>query len=159
MNTTNIRPMHQSDKPPVMAILRCTPEFLPHEVVVAEELLDAYLSDPESGYHILVAETGSKVSGYICYGETPLTVGTWDIYWIAVDRSLQGQGIGAALMKATEDKIKELHGRLVVIETSSKADYNKTRRFHAAQGYAEIAIIPDFYEIGDGKVIMVKRIN
>ncbi len=143
-----------------MAILHSTPEFLPREVVVAEELIDSFLTSPqESGYHILVAETDGKVIGYICYGETPLTEGTWDIYWIAVDRTRQGKGIGGALMRETENKIRELKGRLTIIETSSKPDYNKTRRFHSSQGYSEIAVIPDFYTVGDGKVIMIKRLN
>jgi L-amino acid N-acyltransferase YncA len=143
-----------------MTILQATPEFLPHEVVVAEDLIDTYLSDGiNSGYHILVSETDGKITGYICYGETHLTHGTWDIYWIAVEHTAQGRGIGGTLMKAAESKIKELHGRLAVIETSSKPDYNKTRRFHASQGYTEVAVIPDFYDLNDGKVIMVKRLD
>jgi ribosomal protein S18 acetylase RimI-like enzyme len=143
-----------------MTILHSTPEFLPHEVVVAEELIDAFLTIPrESGYYILVAETDGTVAGYVCYGETPLTEGTWDIYWIAVDRTRQGKGIGGALMREMENRIRELKGRLAIIETSSKADYNKTRRFHTSQGYSEIALIPDFYTVGDSKVIMVKRLN
>jgi ribosomal protein S18 acetylase RimI-like enzyme len=129
-------------------------------VIVAEELIDAFItSSQESGYHILVAETDGKVAGYVCYGETPLTEGTWDIYWIAVDRTRRGKGIGAALMRETESNIRESHGRLAIIETSSKPDYNKTRRFHTSQGYSEIALVPDFYAIGDGKVIMVKRLS
>jgi hypothetical protein len=62
-------------------------------------------------------------------------------------------------MRETENKIRESHGRLAIIETSSKSDYNKTRRFHTSQGYSEIALVPDFYAIGDGKVIMVKRLS
>ena len=143
-----------------MTILHSTPEFLPREVVIAEELIDAFLTSPqESGYFILVAEIDGKVAGYVCYGETPLTEGTWDIYWIAVDRARREKGIGTALMRETENKIRESHGRLAIIETSSKPDYNNTRRFHTLQGYSEIALIPDFYTVGDGKVIMIKRLN
>jgi len=143
-----------------MTILRSTPEFLPSEVVVAEEVIDAYLTNSlKSGYHILVANKGGEISGYVCYGETPLTEGTWDVYWIAVDRKFQGAGVGTALMKAAESNIQKSNGRMVVIETSSKPDYNKTRKFHTAQGYSEVAFIPDFYTVGDGKVIMVKRLK
>ncbi len=39
--------MHAGDKPALMAILRITPEFKPHEVIVAEEVIDAYLEDPD----------------------------------------------------------------------------------------------------------------
>ena len=143
-----------------MAILRSTPEFLPREVPVAEELIDAFLTIPEeSGYRILVAGTGDGVAGYVCYGETPLTVGTWDVYWIAVGGNQQGKGIGGALMTATEREIKTSGGRLAVIETSSKPEYNKTRRFYATLGYSEVARIPDYYDIGDNIVILTKRLD
>ena len=141
-------------------ILHSTPEFLPREVVVAEELIDAFLTSPgESGYHILVAETEGKIAGYICYGNTPLTEGTWDIYWIAIDRSQRRKGIGGALMREAENRIRKSNGRMAIIETSTKSDYSNTRQFHSSQGYSEIATIPDFYAVGDGKVIMIKRLN
>ncbi|MBI2832654.1 MAG: GNAT family N-acetyltransferase [Chloroflexi bacterium] len=152
-----IRTMTIQDKPAVMAILRDTPEFLPSEVVVAEELLDCYLCDSSgSGYHMLLAEVGSRVAGYICYGTAPMTEGTWDIYWIAVDRQKQGQGIGTILMEAAEKRIKEARGRHIFIETSSKPEYEKTRRFHYGQGYQTICQIPDFYAPGDDKLILRK---
>jgi ribosomal protein S18 acetylase RimI-like enzyme len=140
-----------------MRILRDTPEFKPLEVVVAEEVIDSYLSSPRgSGYHILVAEDGSLVSGYICYGETPCTVGTWDIYWIAVAREKRGRGIGKTLTGAAEAAIKEAGGRLAIIETSSTAPYENTRNFYLGRGYEIIARIPDFYLPGDDKLILRK---
>ena len=99
----SVRPMAPQDKPAVMQILKTTPEFKPDEVIIAEELIDCYLSDPDgSGYPTLVAEINSKVAGYICLGPTPLTEGTWDIYWIAVARDKQGKGIGSVLLDAAE---------------------------------------------------------
>jgi ribosomal protein S18 acetylase RimI-like enzyme len=128
-------------------------------VVVAEELIDCYLDDPSSsGYHILVAEVDSTVAGYICYGSTPLTEGTWDIYWMAVAREKQRQGIGSALMKSTEKEIVRAKGRLTIIETSSTPAYEKTRNFHLSQGYEIVARIPDFYAPGDDKLILQKRL-
>jgi len=143
-----------------MKILQNTPEFKPSEVVVAEEVIDSYLRDPHrSGYHVFVAEADSAVVGYICYGPTPLTEGTWDIYWIAVSAEKQGRGIGGALMAHAEDKIREAQGRLIVIETSSKPEYEKTRRFHLGRGYEVIGCIPDFYAPGDDKLILQKRLS
>lgn len=127
---------------------------------IAEELIDAFLATPkESGYHILVAETDGGVIGYVCYGETPLTRGTWDVYWIAVDRGKQSGGVGRALMTATERDIKASGGRLVMIETSAKPDYNKTRRFYALLGYTEVARIADYYDVGDDLVILLKQLG
>ena len=156
----DIRSMSHADKPHVTKILRDTPEFKPFEVVVAEELIDYYLEDSSSsGYHILVAEVDSNVTGYICYGPAPLTEGTWDVYWVAVARERQGQGIGGALMKSAEKDIVRAKGRLSIIETSSTPAYEKTRHFHLSQGYEIVARIPDFYAPGDDKLILQKRLK
>jgi len=152
--------MLPADRPRVSEILRGTAEFKPFEVAVAEELIDSYLDDPTgSGYRILVAEIDSAVTGYICYGPTPLTEGTWDIYWMAVARPKQGQGIGSALMKAAEKEIIGDKGRLIIIETSSTPEYEKTRRFHLGHGYETVACISDFYAPGDDRLILRKRLS
>jgi ribosomal protein S18 acetylase RimI-like enzyme len=129
-------------------------------VEVAEELIDSYLNDPSgSGYHILVAEVDSTVTGYICYGPTPMTEGTWDIYWEAVAPERQGLGIGSALMKSAEKEIVRAKGRLAIIETSSTPMYEKTRNFYLGQGYEVICRIPDFYAPGDDKLVLHKRLR
>ena len=157
---TKIRRMTKRDKPPLMSILRDTPEFTPPELIVAEEIIDCYLQDPiRSGYRILIAEDDSSVCGYICYGPTPLTQGTWDLYWAAVARKTRGKGIGKALWEKAEDDIKKDGGRLAVIETSSKPDYEPTRRFHKARGYENVGRIVDFYSPGDDMLIYIKRLK
>jgi len=152
--------MWKKDKPALMRILRNTPEFKSSEIAVAEEVVDIYLSNIKgSGYHVLVAEVDSAVMGYICFGPTPLTNGTWDLYWQVVAREKRGQGIGSALMKAAEGEIRKAQGRLAIIETSSTPLYEKTRRFHLGQGYEIIGCIPDFYAPGDDKLILQKRLR
>lgn len=156
----HIRPMVQQDKPALMQILKATPEFKPSEVAVAEELIDSYLADPKGlTYPTLVAEVNSKVVGYICYGPTPLTEGTWDIYWIAVARGKQGNGIGSALLAHAERKIKAGKGRLAFVETSSKPEYEKTRHFYRSRGYEIVCQVADFYAPGDDKLIFRKRLT
>jgi ribosomal protein S18 acetylase RimI-like enzyme len=158
--STKIRPMTHKDKPAIIEILKATPEFKPSELVVAEELIDSYLLDlSQSGYHVLVAEAEQLVLGYICYGPTPLTEGTWDIYWMAVAREEQNRGIGGALMAFAEDEIKKAQGRLAIIETSSQPEYEKTRHFHTHHGYEVVCRIPDFYTLGDDKLILQKRLR
>jgi ribosomal protein S18 acetylase RimI-like enzyme len=155
-----IRALAPKDKPSIIKILNSLSEFKPFEVVVAEELIDSYLQDPtESGYYIMVAEVDSAVAGYICYGPTPLTEGTWDIYWVAVAREKQGQGVGGALIASAEDKIREAQGRLIFVETSGKPEYEKTKRFYRDQGYEIICQILDFYAPGDDKLILQKRLR
>jgi GNAT superfamily N-acetyltransferase len=154
--TFMIKQMDRSDKPALMKLLAAIPEFTPSEVAVAEEVIDSYLAGP-SDYHLQVAELDTTVVGYICYGRTPLTESTWDIYWMAVSPEHQQQGVGSALLKFAEAKIGEAGGRLIVIETSSKPEYEKTRRFHLRHGYRSICRIADFYALGDDKLILTKR--
>jgi GNAT superfamily N-acetyltransferase len=143
-----------------MTLLRGLREFKPAEVVVAEEVIDSYLADPAgSGFNTLVAEADSVISGYICYGPTPLTEGTWDVYWMAVAAGEQGKGIGGTLLAYAEDKIKEAGGRLIFIETSSQPGYEKTRRFYLKHGYEATCRLPDFYAPGDDKLILQKRLK
>jgi ribosomal protein S18 acetylase RimI-like enzyme len=152
-----VRRLSAPDRTALLDILKNTPEFKYSEVVVAIELIDACLRDKEkSGYFILVAEDNQEVIGYVCYGPTPLTDGTWDIYWEAVSRNKRGQGIGRTLLKAAEREIQKAGGRLALIETSSTPAYSKTRQFYDRHGYDEIARVPDFYEPGDDKIILRK---
>ena len=50
-------------------------------------------------------------------------------------------------------------GWLLIIETSSKESYKNTVGFYYSLGYQEIARIKDFYDVGDDKLIFVKRFS
>ena len=152
-----IRPLTSPDKPVIMDIVRATPEFDEMDRVVAEELVDAYLADgTESGYHILVAEADARASGYVCYGPTPLTENTWDVYWLAVAREKHGKGVGTALLTAAESNIKKAKGRMILIETESHTSYENTQQFYFRRGYTVVCNIPDFYKAGHGKLVYQK---
>ena len=50
--------------------------------------------------------------------------------------------------------------RLIVVETSSRKEYDKTRRFYEKTlAYATAAWIKDFYKPGDDKVVYVKYLG
>jgi ribosomal protein S18 acetylase RimI-like enzyme len=152
-----IRPMLAQDRQPIIKILEATTAFVDADVQIAIELIDCYLADSvNSGYNFWIAELDGRSVGYICYGPTPLTQGTWDIYWMATDPQLKGQGIGGALMKLAEDNIRAEGGRLTIIETSSNPHYLEARRFHIAHGYIIVSSIPDFYSPGDNKITFRK---
>lgn len=151
-----LRPLRASDRAPLVAILQATQVFQPHEIDIALELIDA---DPKLGYRFFVAEVEGVVAGYSCYGSTPCTNGTWDLYWIAVDPALQGSGVGWTLMRATEDAMRAEGGRIMVIETASKPAYDQTRAFYLKYGCTEVARVPNFYAVGDDKVIYTRNLR
>ncbi|MGB9893572.1 MAG: GNAT family N-acetyltransferase [Candidatus Saccharicenans sp.] len=153
-----LRPMVKTDRQPVLDLIRATGFFTPEEIQVAEELIDIYLNNPaQRDYFIVVVENEwQKVAGYLTYGPTPLTEGTWDLYWIAVSPEDQGRGYGQRLVNWLEEEVKKKKGRLILIETSSQPKYQPTRKFYEKLGYAEIARIPDYYRPGDDRVIFGK---
>jgi GNAT superfamily N-acetyltransferase len=155
-----IRSMESGDKGPVLNLIEATNMFTPDEVVVAEEIIDAYLNQPhQKDYDIVVIENAEKqVTGYLSYGPTALTDGTYDLYWMAVSPGHQGKGYGKKLVEWLERKVKEGHGRMIIIETSSQPKYHPTRQFYLRLGYKEVARIPDFYKAGDDRVIYTKYI-
>jgi ribosomal protein S18 acetylase RimI-like enzyme len=152
-----IRAMRSSDKSGIMEIMKNTEAFTPEEVNVAEEVIDAYLTDiAGSGYYIYIAESEDQILGYICYGPTPMTQGTWDFYWVATAYRHRGKGIGSTLIKLAEQKIREAGGRMILIETSSNPHYTAARNLYSSLGYETISTIPEFYSPGDDKITFRK---
>ena len=99
-----------------------------------------------------------KVVGYVCYGPTPMSMGTFDLYWIASDPLVRGQGVGAALVSAMEGDLRRRKGRLIRVETSAMEAYGPTRGFYAAMQYKEEARFRDFYKPGEDQIILAKRL-
>ncbi len=128
------------------------------EVACALELIDDALDNPLTDYEARIAEVGGQVAGYICFGPTPMTAGTFDLYWIATHPDFRGQGIGTALVEAMELELRARGVRLIRVETSNTDGYGSAHRFYVRHAYPEIARLPDFYKPGDDLIIMLKRL-
>ena len=111
----------------------------------------------EPDYTALGADAEGRLVGWICWGPTPCTLGTYDLYWMAVHPAAQGLGIGTALLAEMERRLAG-RARLIVVETAGRADYAPTRRFYEARGYRATARIPEFYAPGDDLVVYTKQL-
>ncbi|MFW5947861.1 MAG: GNAT family N-acetyltransferase [Gemmatimonadota bacterium] len=152
-----IRELAPGDRPALEALVRSVELFSEAEKEVALDVVDAYLEHPGKDYYALGAFTQrGSLLGYACYGPTPCTAGTWDLYWIAVSGEARGHGIGTLLMEEVERRLAANQARLVLIETSSRADYTPTRAFYERRGYAAVARVPHFYAPGDDRVIFAR---
>jgi len=156
-----LRAMLPRDREEVRTILMRTGFFTAEEIDVAMELVDIFLTKPQQqDYLVYVAEsTDSRICGYMCFGPTPLTAGTYDLYWIAVHPEFQNQGVGKKLLAFLEQEITRLRGRLIIIETSSQKKYAPTQAFYLRSGYQLAAQIRDFYQPGDDRIIYSKYIK
>lgn len=152
----NIRPFLAADRAPVHAALIACNAFSDEEVRVALEMVDAGM---DGDYTLLAADTGDVALAYACIGRAPLTVGTWYVYWICVHPLAQRAGLGRALQARIEEFATECGGRRLVLETSGRADYERTRRFYDAAGFDVVGRIPDFYGPNDDCVVYWKPLG
>lgn len=156
-SAATVRAVQREDRPAIERLLRAQTNFTAEEVETALEVIDEALSgDPE--YIVTVVERDG-VCGYECHGPTPLTEGTFDLYWIVVDPAAQKRGYGRLLLRAAEEDIARRGGRLLLIETSSQPSYDSTVRFYKRNGYRLEARVHDFYRRGDDKLILAKNIE
>ncbi len=169
-----LRDLTSTDTERILTLTRATGVFRDEELEIAAEvfrdcvaapgptggMISSSRSDdplPPRPYYALGAELDGELMGWICWGQTPCTEGTWDLYWLAVDPAAHGMGVGTALVNEMERRLTGI-ARLISVDTSGRADYDPTRAFYAARGYLAVARVPDFYAPGDDQVIFTKAL-
>lgn len=173
----SVAPLQASHRSRVEEIVRSTRAFSEEEIGVALEVFDeafkadighrtwdmgeppmSYVPCPMS-YEFVGAFLGHLLVGYACFGPTPSTDRTFDLYWIAVHPNAQRVGAGGTLMAEVERRLATRQARLLVVETSSRDDYAATRRFYTRRAYTEAAHLHDFYAPGDDRIVFTKRFD
>ncbi len=154
------RKVRDGDLEAVLAFARKSEIFTTTEIRVVKELLEAELENPaQNDYHSLVFEESDQVVGFACYGPTPMTEGTYDLYWLFVDPEQQRRGIGGALLREVEKAIRRAKGRMLMADTSSSRSYLLARRFYKDHGFRKVAEVRDYYRPGDSRFTYVKQFS
>lgn len=158
-----LRPAVPSDTPALVALAVSTGLFQPEE---ADALLRDVLDDLHAGRlgddhfaQVWFDEPGGPPAGWVYFSPDSKADRVWELWWIGVSPARHGQGIGDELLRFVESHVRDAGGRLLLIETSSLPELERTRQFYAKRGYAECGLVPDFYADGDGKVIFAKRMT
>ncbi len=161
MNIHFRKEIQKKDLQKVREICDSTRFFRADETDVAVELVSEALQKGQkaSGYSFIFAMEENQTCGFVCFGSTPCTVGTYDLYWIVVDDHFRGKGIGLKLLQQTENALRESKARKLYIETSSTEKYLPTRKFYLKAGYTEEACLKDFYLPGDHKMIYARNLD
>jgi len=158
--TPILKPTTPAETTRLQEIAAGTAVFYPHEIETLGEVLADYHREGDVYGHL--ARTlwiGSDPVGFLYAAPVEMTDRTWELWWIAVAKERQGDGLGARLLLAAEEEVRKEAGRLLLIETSSLPAYAGTRGFYERYGYRWVGQLPDYYRDGDDKVIFSKKIT
>ena len=164
LEPTTVRWLAAADRMALARLLSVDSPFDDEDRQVALELIDAAIGDlsrgaldpTRSGYEVLVATHAGDVVGYICFGPTPMTLGTYDLYWVATAGEARGKGVARSLVRAMEAQLRLRSARLVRVETSRLEAYGAARAFYSRIGYPIAAELRDFYRPGEDLIVYVK---
>ena len=154
----DIRPAVPEDREGLAKLLDRIENFSPDEVRCALEVIDLALQPSNPDYQVLVALIGGQLGGYVCYGPTPMTDGTYDLYWIRSEPRSAARASARALVAAMEGDLRRRKARLVRVETSATEDYGPARGFYQSMRYLEEARFRDFYKVGDDLILLKKKL-
>jgi ribosomal protein S18 acetylase RimI-like enzyme len=147
---TSVRKTSPPDAPGILRLAAAEPLFTREDREVVEELLLDFLEEDEPGdYRFLTATDAGRVVGFACYGPTPLTRGTFDLYWICVSPRSRRRGYGKALLRGVIRGVRGEGGRLIVLDTSARPSFAPTRAFYEAAGFTPTIRVPGFYGARD----------
>lgn len=131
-------------------------ELFPSEML--DEMISGFLADEEStDIWLTYEQNGQPVAIAFCAPER-MTEGTYNLYLIAVHADQQGNGIGAQMMTYVESLLREQHHRVLLVETSGLPEFERTRGFYDKLGYTREAVIREFYQEGEDKVVFWKKL-
>jgi GNAT superfamily N-acetyltransferase len=154
-----LRPTVPEDTPLLTRLADATGVFKPMEIEALREVLDDYFAgERDNGHFAVTHERDGRVVGFAYYAPAYMTERSWYLYWIAVAKDQHGRGLGGELLRAVEDHVRSLRGRMLFIETSSLPHYELTRRFYLKHGYELTGVIKEFYADGDDMVVFRKRL-
>lgn len=155
-----IRPITPADTPALLALAEASGLFQPNELEQVGQMLAEYHGSGGAGdgQFWVTDDDGGPVGVAYCAPER-LTEGTWNLYLIAVHPDRQRQGRGTTLLRYVEQKLTDQGERVLLVETSGLASFERTRAFYRNSGYDEEARIREFYKAGDDKIVFRKALT
>ncbi len=132
--------------------------FNDKELAVLAEVLEELKNNQRTSYILLEDSLDGKLTAFIIFGRTPLTEFVWDIYWLVVNRQVQGKGIGKRLLLEAEKYICGVTPRAALrLETSTLKRFSAARGLYKKANFQEAGRLPNFYSAGDDLIIFYKE--
>lgn len=131
-------------------------ELFPSEFL--DDMTKDYFTNPNSDdiWFTYIEDNKPLSIGY-CAPEK-LTQGTYNLYALGINDKSQGKGIGGKMMDFIEKELKENSCRILIVETSGTESFQSSRNFYEKFDYTKEAVIRDFWDEGDDKVVYWKKL-
>ena len=126
------------------------------------EFLDEMISDyfhnlDTNEIWFTYVENDSPISIGYCIPEK-LTSGTYNLLAIGVSENHQRKGVAVEMMNFIEQKLKTIGARVLIVETSSDDAQIGARNLYQKLGYNQEAVIRDFWNEGEDKIVYWKKL-
>jgi len=157
---TLVRPAEHSDIPGIIKLAEATGLF-PADVLL--DLISGYLTRQKDDVWIVHEETSfigrPILTGFgFCEIERAAD-GVWNLMALAVDPSHQRRGIGSKMVQFIESELTKQETRLILVETASADEFERTSGFLKKVGFVEEARIREYYEKGVDKVVFRRHLR
>lgn len=151
----NIRPTTTADLPALKEVIDSS-ELFPSEYL--DDMIAPYLQrEAQQEIWLTTVLEGQTIAVTYCAPER-MTEGTYNLYLIAVRKEAQGKGVGRKIMTHVEELLLQQGARVLLVETSGLAEFELTREFYDKCQYHREAVIRDFYQEGEDKVVFWKKL-
>jgi len=127
--------------------------FEPDEIGFMEQMIVDHFAQNSPDEKWLTSE---NTAAYLA-PET-MSDGAWNVLFIATLPAARSNGHGARMMKEIEEKLRASGARLLVVETSGTARFERTRAFYDRLGYDRCGRIKGYFGLEDDKVIFSKTL-
>lgn len=150
-----IRPVINTDVTHLKEVVDSS-ELFPSEYL--DDMMTDYFQNPDTEeIWFTYDEIGMPVALGYCLPEK-LTIGTYNLLALGVKKEFQGKGIAGEMMKYIEQQIKNKDGRILIVETSSNPAQLAANQFYAKMDYTREAVIRDFWNDGEDKIVFWKKL-
>ena len=156
----DIRNYLPKDYDQVVELFRVLPELFTQRAVenIRRDLKDLEVGDYRNVMGCLVFCRKEKILGALIYRQDYTGDRVFELKWLAVKKENWYEGIGYHLIRYAENLLED-KARLIILYTSNTPIWAGTKDFFRKLGYQETAIIPDFWDDGDDRVVFWKRIK
>lgn len=155
MKNDKIREVIHSDVDSLKIVLDSCGLF-PSEYL--DEMISDYFNNLDTNeIWFTYVENNSPISIGYCIPEK-LTSGTYNLLAIGVSENHQRKGVAVEMMNFIEQKLKTIGARVLIVETSSDDAQIGARNLYQKLGYNQEAVIRDFWNEGEDKIVYWKKL-